>query len=56
VRKVLEAYRNTLGTCGNLRWPDQLLTVQLNQRSIPVAKVQSALALFGGRPAKTGHL
>ncbi len=27
VRKVLEANRNTPGTCGNLRRPDRLLAV-----------------------------
>jgi hypothetical protein len=45
VRKVLEAYRNTPGTCGNLRRPDRLLAVQLYQRGIPLNKVENALVL-----------
>ena len=28
VRKVLEAYRNTPGTCGNLRRPDRMLAIE----------------------------
>ena len=38
VRKVLEAYRNTPGTCGNLRRPDRMLAVQLYQRGVPLSK------------------
>ena len=38
VRKVLEAYRNTPGTCGNPRRPDRLLALQLYQRGIPLTK------------------
>jgi len=45
VRKVLEAYRNTPGTCGHLRRPDRLLALQLHQRSIPLNKVENALVL-----------
>ena len=45
VRKVLEAYRNTPGTCGHLRRPDRLLALQLHQRSIPFNKVENALVL-----------
>src|ERR1035437_10094031 len=45
VRRVLEAYRNTPGTCGNLRRPDRLLAVQLYQRGIPLKKVENALVL-----------
>lgn len=43
VRKLLEAYRNTRGTCGNLRRPDRLLAVQLYQRGVPLSKVENAL-------------
>jgi hypothetical protein len=49
VRKVLEAYRNTPGTCGNLRRPDRLLAVQLYQRGIPLHKVENALVLAAVR-------
>jgi hypothetical protein len=49
VRKVLEAYRNTPGTCGNLRRPDRTLAVQLYQRGVPLHKVENALALAAVR-------
>jgi hypothetical protein len=49
VCKVLEAYRNTPGTCGNLRRPDRLLAVQLYQRGIPLHKVENALVLAAVR-------
>src|ERR1035438_8062051 len=45
VRKVLEAYRNTPGTCGNLRRPDRILAVQLYQRGVPLHTVENALVL-----------
>jgi hypothetical protein len=45
VRKVLEAYRKTPGTCGSLRRPDRLLALQLYQRGIPLKKVENALVL-----------
>jgi hypothetical protein len=45
VRKVLEAYRDTPGTCGNLRRPDRLLAVQLYQRGVPLNKIENALVL-----------
>ncbi len=35
VRKVLEAYRKTPGTCGNLRRPDRLLALQLISAAYP---------------------
>ena len=38
VRKVLDAYRNTSGTCGNLRRPDRLLALQFYQRGVPCTK------------------
>jgi hypothetical protein len=49
VRKVLEAYRNTPGTCGHLRRPDRVLAVQLYQRGVPLHKVENALALAAVR-------
>ena len=49
VRKVLEAYRNTPGTCGNLRRPDRTLAVQLYQRGIPLNTVENALVLAAVR-------
>jgi len=49
VREVLEAYRNTPGTCGNLRRPDRLLAGQLYQRGVPLSKVEDALVLAATR-------
>ena len=49
VRKVLEAYRNTPGTCGHLRRPDRLLAVQLYQRAVPLSIVENALVLAAVR-------
>jgi hypothetical protein len=33
VRRLLEAYRATPGTCGAVRRPDRLLAIQLHERS-----------------------
>jgi hypothetical protein len=49
VRKVLEAYRKTPGTCGNLRRPDRLLALQLYQRGVPLHTVENALVLAAVR-------
>jgi hypothetical protein len=49
VRKVLEAYRNTPGTCGNLRRPDRMLAVHLYQRGVPLSIVENALVLAAVR-------
>jgi hypothetical protein len=49
VRKLLEAYRNTPGPCGNLRRPDRMLAVQLYQRGVPLQTVENALVLAAVR-------
>jgi hypothetical protein len=49
VRKVLEAYRATSGTCGHLRRPDRLLALQIYERSVPLNKVENALVLAAVR-------
>ena len=49
VRKVLEAYRNTPETCGNLRPTDRTLAVQLYQRGVPLSIVENALVLAAVR-------
>ena len=49
VRKVLEAYRNMPGTCGNLRRPDRMLALQLYQRGVPLSIVENALVLAAVR-------
>ena len=45
VRKLLEAYRTTPGTTGNIRRPDRLLGAQLHQRGVPLQAVENALVL-----------
>src|SRR5207244_967882 len=49
VRRLLEAYRATPGTCGAVRRPDRLLAAQLHQRGVPLVAVASALTLAAGR-------
>ena len=49
VRKVLQAYRNTPGTCGHLRRPDRLLAIELYQRGVALEKIENALALAAVR-------
>jgi hypothetical protein len=49
VRQVLEAYRDTPGTCGHLRRPDRLLAIELYQRGVPLEKIENALALAAVR-------
>jgi hypothetical protein len=49
VRKVLEAYRNTPGTCGHLRRPDRSLAIQLYLRGVPLHTVENALVLAAVR-------
>ena len=49
VRRVLEAYRATPGTCGIVRRPDRLLAAQLYQRGVPLEAVENALTLAAAR-------
>ena len=60
VRKVLEAYRNTPGTCGHLRRPDRMPAIKLSQRGVPLHAVENALVLAAVRrlirPADTPPL
>lgn len=49
VRRLLEAYRATPGTCGIVRRPDRLLAVQLHQRGVPIEAVENALVLAAAR-------
>ena len=59
VRRLLEAYRATYGTCGAVRRPDRLLATQLYQR-VPLDAVENALTLAAARrltrPADVPHL
>jgi hypothetical protein len=49
VRRLLEAYRTTPGTCGTIRRPDRLLAAQLHERGVPVTAVENALILAATR-------
>jgi hypothetical protein len=49
VRRVLDAYRVTPGTCGMARKPDRALALQLFLRGVPLAAVENALVLACAR-------
>ena len=49
VRRLLEAYRATPGTCGVVRRPDRLLAAQLQERGVPIEVVENALVLAAAR-------
>jgi hypothetical protein len=49
VRRILEAYRATPGTCGAIRRPDRLFATQLHQRGVPLEAVENALVLAAAR-------
>jgi hypothetical protein len=49
VRRILEAYRATPGTCGAIRRPDRLFATQLHQRGVPPEAVENALVLAAAR-------
>jgi hypothetical protein len=49
IRRLLEAYRATPGTCGVVRRPDRLLAAQLHARDVPIEAVENALILAAAR-------
>jgi hypothetical protein len=49
VRRLLEAYRATPGTCGAVRRADRLLAAQLHDRGVPLEAVENALVLAAAR-------
>lgn len=49
IRQVLEAYRKTPGTMGNVRRADRMLAAQLYQRGLSVRVVENALVLAVAR-------
>src|SRR5215218_6358996 len=49
VRRVLEAYRATPGTCGAIRKPDRALALRLFARGVPLAVIENALVLACAR-------
>lgn len=49
LRRVLQAYRMTAGTCCAVRRADRLLAVQLHERGVPAEAVENALILAAAR-------
>ena len=49
VRRLLETYRATPGTSGNVCRPDRLLAAQLHERGVPIETVANALTLAAAR-------
>ena len=49
VRRLLDAYRATPGTCGMVRRPDRVLAAQLYQRGVPIETVENAFVLAAAR-------
>ena len=49
LRRVLNAYRTTPGTCGAVHRADRLLAAQLYERGIPIQVVENALVLAVAR-------
>jgi hypothetical protein len=49
VRRILEAYRMTPGTCGAVRRADRVLATQLHERGVPAEAVENALTLAAAR-------
>jgi hypothetical protein len=49
VRRVLDAYRATPGTCGAVRKPDRDFARQLFIRAVPLAVVENAMVLACAR-------
>ena len=49
VRRLLEAYRATPGTCGAVRGPDRVLAGQLYERGVGLDTVENAMGLAAAR-------
>jgi len=49
VRRLLESYRATPGTCGAARRPDRLLAIPLHKRGVTLEAVENALTLAAAR-------
>jgi hypothetical protein len=49
VRRLLDAYRVTPGTCGVIRRPDRILAAQLHGRGVPLEAVENAFVLAAAR-------
>ena len=49
VRRLLDAYRATPGTCGVVRRPDRVLAAQLYERSVSLEAIENAFVLAAAR-------
>ena len=49
VRRLLDAYRATPGTCGRVRRTDRVLAAQLQERGVPIETVENAFVLAAAR-------
>jgi hypothetical protein len=49
VRRLLDAYGVTPGTCGAVRRADRVLAAQLHQRGVPLEAVENAFVLAAVR-------
>jgi hypothetical protein len=49
VRRVLDAYRATPGTCGVVRQPDRAFALALHVRGVPIEAVENAFVLAASR-------
>ena len=49
IRRVLDAYRATPGTCAVVRKPDRAFALTLHARGVPLEAVENALVLAASR-------
>jgi hypothetical protein len=49
VRRLLDAYRVTPGTCGAVRRADRVLAAQLHEHDVPIEAVENAFVLAAAR-------
>jgi len=49
VRRLLDTYRATPGTCGVVRRADRLFAAQLHERAVPLDAAENALTLAAAR-------
>jgi hypothetical protein len=49
VRRLLDAYRTTPGTCGAVRRADRVLAAQLHERGVSIEAVENAFVLAAAR-------
>jgi hypothetical protein len=49
MRRLLNSYRATPGTCGAVRRADRMLAAQLHERGVPIEAVENAFVLAAAR-------